>query len=210
MQRYSIGRIQLPWLNLTPPIRGGVFGKADPAPDAELIHAVDAPQPTGACDLDLDLGRAGDTAATGLERHSAARAYRRYTSEEAGNSTSSETSSLIGDSLSPVDSHQTQSSAEDYISSAVQGEIDSDLKDFPSLDARTQQNLNSKYQALHRRVGREGFYDCHYSEYAKEGIRYALLFAAFAVALRSGWYLTSAAFLGLFWVWCFLHSPVSH
>jgi hypothetical protein len=92
------------------------------------------------------------------------------------------------------------SSVDDYISRAVQGEINSDMKDFPSLDMQTQREINLKYRALHDRVAREGFYQCRYSEYGKEAIRYTTLFALFLLTLRSGWYITSAAFLGLFWV----------
>ena len=91
-------------------------------------------------------------------------------------------------------------SADIYASIAVQKEIDDDIRNYPSLDLKTQRDITLKYQALHQRVKDEGFYDCRYTEYGKELIRYSLLFAIFFTALRCEWYLTSAAFLGLFWV----------
>ncbi|KAL9111601.1 MAG: hypothetical protein Q9187_007906 [Circinaria calcarea] len=91
-------------------------------------------------------------------------------------------------------------SADIYSSIAIQKEIDDDTRNYPSVDLETQRTITLKYQALHQRVKNEGFYDCRYTEYAKELIRYSILFAIFFTALRYEWYLTSAAFLGLFWV----------
>lgn len=74
------------------------------------------------------------------------------------------------------------------------------IRDNPSLDVETQQAIITDYRALHEQIKAEGLYQCRYSEYAKESIRYGLLFAAFATLLYCKWYLTSAIFLGLFWV----------
>ncbi|CAF9904326.1 MAG: hypothetical protein ALECFALPRED_007498 [Alectoria fallacina] len=90
-------------------------------------------------------------------------------------------------------------SPKDYTSYVVQKGIDDNVRDNPSLDAETQRAITLKYQTLHQRVKDEGFYDCHYLEYGKELLRYALLFSLFFTFLRAGWYLTSACFLGLFW-----------
>ena len=87
-----------------------------------------------------------------------------------------------------------------YTSGAVQTEIDMGISQSPSLDAQTQQHLTAKYRALARRVQSEGFYECPYIEYGKETVRYFTLFTCFLACLRSEWYLTSACFLGLFWV----------
>jgi sphingolipid 8-(E)-desaturase len=156
MERFCIGQVNEPWVNFTPPIRGGTFRT-----QSEAIAPVD--HATG---LDVSLAAP----------HALAR-------------------------VRTTDSTDTDaSSVDDYISRAVQGEINSDIQDFPSLDMHTQRVINLKYRALHDRVAREGFYQCRYSEYGKEALRYTGLFACSLLALRSGWYLTSAAFLGLFWV----------
>ena len=83
---------------------------------------------------------------------------------------------------------------------AVEQAFDVDVKDYPSVDRETQQGIVKKYRELHNQVKREGYYDCRYKEYAKELSRYITIFVIFLVSLRAGWYITSAAFLGLFWV----------
>ena len=90
-------------------------------------------------------------------------------------------------------------SPSDYTSSQVRQDVEADLAKYPSLDADTQQNIALKFQALHQRVKDENFYDCRFSEYGKEILRYATLFALFLFLLHRGWYTTSACVLGLFW-----------
>ena len=74
------------------------------------------------------------------------------------------------------------------------------LEENPSLDAETQQQILLDYRELHEQIKAEGLYQCNYSAYGWESLRYGALFAAFAYLLYSKWYLTSALFLGLFWV----------
>ena len=83
---------------------------------------------------------------------------------------------------------------------AVERALDDDLRDYPSVDQETQQGIVTKYRELHGRVKTEGYYDCRYREYAKELFRYITIFAVFLACLHAGWYITSASFLGLFWV----------
>ena len=73
-------------------------------------------------------------------------------------------------------------------------------RDNPSLDPATQRAIELDYRALHEQIKAENLYQCRYSEYATECVRYAFLFACFASLLYCKWYLTSAIFLGLFWV----------
>lgn len=70
----------------------------------------------------------------------------------------------------------------------------------PSLDVETQHQILLDYRKLHEQIKVEGLYQCHYSAYGWECIRYGALFAAFTYLLYCKWYLTSALFLGLFWV----------
>lgn len=74
------------------------------------------------------------------------------------------------------------------------------LRENPSVDTETQHQILLDYRELHEQIKAEGLYKCNYSAYGWESIRYATLFAAFAYLLYSKWYLTSALFLGLFWV----------
>lgn len=82
----------------------------------------------------------------------------------------------------------------------IQAEIDDGLNTFPSLDVDTQSSIEARYRELHERVISEGFYDCRYLQYAKEIARYSTIFGLFLLTLTNGWYITSAAALGLFWV----------
>ena len=83
----------------------------------------------------------------------------------------------------------------------VKQALDHDLDQYPSLDASTQRAIVEKYRALHQKIKAEGYYDCQYRHYAKEMGRYLCIFAAFFVALNYEWFITSAALLGLFWVY---------
>ncbi|KAF1345514.1 fatty acid desaturase-domain-containing protein [Delphinella strobiligena] len=93
-------------------------------------------------------------------------------------------------------SHLTR---DEEIEAIEQREIDEGIAAWPSLDAETQRNITLEYRALHEQVKLHGLYNCRYSEYGKEMIRYSILFTAFLVLLRAEWYLTSAIFLGMFW-----------
>lgn len=86
-----------------------------------------------------------------------------------------------------------------YAATAIQETLDADLARYPSIDAATQHAITLRFRALHQRVLEEGYYECRYSEYAKELARYSLLFAVFLTTLHWGWYATSGISLGLFW-----------
>ncbi|CAK7568558.1 MAG: hypothetical protein SEPTF4163_006553 [Sporothrix epigloea] len=90
-------------------------------------------------------------------------------------------------------------SVNDFADRSNQHEIERDTLMYPSVDPARQQAIVQRYRSLHQRVQDEGWYECPYREYAKEMARYTTLFVLFLVALRAGWYISSAVFLGLFW-----------
>lgn len=174
MDKYRIGRIKMPWTNMTPPIRGGVYNRADDstASSDDDSLASDASTPASS------VTSAEDTAVETVSKPQAcSKRVQAWKSEEPS------------EHLSP----------EAYAANMVQKEVDDDHRDYPSLDPQTQGLITEKYQQLHERVKQEGFYDCPYYDYGKEFLRYSVLFALFVVALRAEWYITSSAFLGLFW-----------
>lgn len=209
MNHYRIGCIDGPWTNFTPPIRGGVFrgstDDVDPGTDTES---------------DSDTEFSSYTPSFNSSRTSL------NLIDEEGESESHSSESLLpvkvptsSSLLKPLDrivKHRnvapkahaaavgsgstTYITREEYTSSVMQKEIDDDIGTNPSLDAETQRKIALRYSRLHDRVKNEGFYQCNYSDYGKEMLRYTLLFTLFAVCLRAEWYMTSAAFLGLFWV----------
>lgn len=211
MSRYRIGRIDLPWLNFTPPIRGGLFRQLG---DDDDDTTSSSSSETEEEDVDFNLGSinssstsvdtiksaiapAAEASIYSIKGNSIEKLRRPFPSQvdpepcEHGVSATATCASKI---------EVYQQSSDSYVTSSVQQEIDDNIRDYPSLDAATQRNITLKYRALHRRVRDEGFYDCRYGEYAKEVVRYATLLSIFFVALRYEWYMTSAAFLGLFWV----------
>ncbi|MCJ1253924.1 hypothetical protein MMC24_001738 [Lignoscripta atroalba] len=204
MGQYRIGRIAEPWTNLTPPIRGGIYREYDTEDDlsSEEDEASSSPASWNSSTTSLDI--ANDPPLVSCDALSKSKDSNSSTSSDVTKgrdikaSIPSRRSRYMN--AKPGSSSTIQYySSEQYTSSAVQKEIDDDTRDYPSVDAATQRNITLKYQALHQRVKDEGFYNCQYSEYAKELVRYSLLFAIFLISLRAGWYITSAAFLGFFW-----------
>ena len=204
MNKYRIGRIAGPqWVNFTPPIRGGIYREY-------TEEAQYKPEDESGDDT-------GSYWSSSLESlNSSTTSLNSVTIEDVGHSAVISSHLNKGDdqysSSTPQDrttKHRHDSPTaqrNDYTSSTVQKAIDDDVRDYPSLDADTQRAITLKYQILHQRVKDEGFYDCQYLEYGKEIMRYTLLFSLFIILLRAEWYLTSACFLGLFWVSPYIQS----
>jgi delta8-fatty-acid desaturase len=209
MGAYRIGRIDEPWINFTPPIRGGVYRKFEQSDDEESSAASDeeisslgsrlASPNSSTTSLDLlsdhELGTRKEGQAEARTTRGGKLAVAKLTHRRAATAQDG----VLDEKLFAVTSHHVRT-REDFVSDTVQKEIDDCIRDYPSLDPDTQRAITKKYQALHERVKNEGFYDCRYREYGVEAIRYSILFCAFLFFLRAEWYLTSAAFLGLFWV----------
>lgn len=104
-----------------------------------------------------------------------------------------------GPTITPAE--QKKRHREQYAIEQEEREIEEGIRDNPSLDLDTQKAIIENYRALHQQIKDEGLYQCRYSEYAKESVRYGFLFAAFLGFLYIKWWMTSAVFLGLFWVW---------
>ena len=98
-----------------------------------------------------------------------------------------------------VQGWKVEASPGSYAEMAIREACEADLAKYPSLDASTQRNITIKFRELHQRVYDEGYYDCRYSEYAKEMLRYSALFALFLFFLRHEWYVASGTSLAFFW-----------
>ncbi|CRK36900.1 hypothetical protein BN1708_007237 [Verticillium longisporum] len=234
MKAFRIGRKPAGlWPNMLPPIRGGVYRKADSTPSSLgdsmptcpviVEPAVADYSDDAATDSDSDSSRArgSDDAgrlSPGLDRASLASSV---TSDcgsddeiEIQNAKDLDVSALSGlrkrtvpssvdgaavNKGMPPGEWARKLSPLEYTDWAIQQEVEREAAMYPSVDMATQQDIIQKYRALHQKVIDEGHYDCRYTEYGKELVRYTSLFAAFFVALRYEWYITSACFLGLFW-----------
>jgi len=204
MRRYRVGRVQGSWVNFTPPIQGGTFrpllaeekdedGIQPDNDDESLIEStdgVDSSSDAGASDTE----RSSVSSFTSVEEDGGLLEEKEQ--EQQHNGTQMR---LRKKSSSPRTDQPLSSTDNTYTATAVQQEVDVDLLRYPSLDAETQRAITEKFQALHQRVRDEGFYDCRFSEYAKEMLRYSILFAGFLYCLHRGWIVASACFLGTFW-----------
>ncbi|KZV85645.1 fatty acid/sphingolipid desaturase [Exidia glandulosa HHB12029] len=199
MKAYRIGRVQLPWTNLEPPIRAGPY--AYPAVP-ELV--VDAP-----LDSDDSASSSGMTDEDSL--FSARRDALSWSNSSVGVSDTEQDLSKDDGEDSVLRRRNVPAKAADafppakilsrasYTAAMEQKEIADGIRNYPSLDLETQQAIRTEYEALHKLVQEKGLYSCNYWAYGKESIRYAALFSTFIYFLRAEWYLTSAVFLGLFW-----------
>lgn len=81
----------------------------------------------------------------------------------------------------------------------TQEELDLDKAKYPPTDAETQDRITQKYRDLQKEIQARGLYDCKYTSYGVEGLRYGTFTALFLYALYSGWYITSAIPLACVW-----------
>ncbi|KAJ4248720.1 hypothetical protein NW762_012558 [Fusarium torreyae] len=177
MKAYRIGRKQGSWVNRTPPIRGGIFCK-----DA-----------TEGVEIELsDSSVASDVEESSDAVSSASSAY------SSSGVDVKDKDGLKQRSVSSDESRK-QSVTVRVANAGIAREIQKDLEEYPSLDARVQKDIAEKYSALHERVRKEGLYQCPYIEYGKEMVRYTTLFTLFATLFYYQWYIPSSIFLGLFW-----------
>jgi delta8-fatty-acid desaturase len=216
MQAYRIGKILHPWINLVPPLQGGVYrtyNEGDDESESKSDWDDESDWSAGAA----SWSSSGSTLATptDLGVDSLKDMFEEAIIEKAlvgtGRVENWHTEHLALPTLvherprsapkkTGTSTARTKLSRAAYRATLEQQEIDSDIQAYPSLDFETQQAISHEYRDLHERIKSEGFYTCRYSEYGKDSIRWALLFAAFLFLLNAKWYLTSAAFLGMFWV----------
>lgn len=183
MNRYRIGRVSGPWVNFTPPIRGGRFS-----------HSTSEDPPSKSKSSSIHTNASSESSHV-QEPMSELRPLSNLPLTSLGSLPAD------GAEASPMPTKEPDNA------SVVKQALEDDMDNYPSLDAETQQNIVQKYRDLHAVVKVGGYYDCRYREYAKELARYLCIFSSFFIALRAGWYTTSAALLGLFWVWHMTPSP---
>ncbi|ORX92555.1 delta 8-(E)-sphingolipid desaturase [Clohesyomyces aquaticus] len=221
MKQHRIGRIQEPWTNLEPPIRSpnyhALFNKAKQAKQSKAA-AVAAALAPGAHRMrkSIDIGAQllTPTSCTSPNANSngetdcqAATSIKSLLPN--GNCSRRASAVLSVDPekqplLDLADADEPEVSAATaarlaYATEIEQKEIAEGILDYPSLDIDTQTTIRKHYRELHDQVKARNLYQCRYSEYGRESIRYGILFAIFAYTLYTKWYMTSAVFLGLFW-----------
>ncbi|OBT48040.1 hypothetical protein VE00_01642 [Pseudogymnoascus sp. WSF 3629] len=178
MSRYQIGRIEGRWENFLPPYQGGKF-----RPYTE--SASDGPDTDDQLESS-DISRAPsplfDTEKTATLRRRNADMQR----------------SLSVSSVSSVEESESNSGMA-YLDDITKKLLDIDNASYPSLDAATQDEIVRKYRILGQRIQDEGLFNCNYTMYLIEALRWTFLFSMMLVCLKYGWYVSSAVFLGMFW-----------
>lgn len=217
MTKHRVGRVQMPWTNFEPPIRHPDYyvhlekRKQDKKRDA-LGHA-DGEKSKRGRSVDLGSVSASLARCEGHDADSCSQAAALISKKligkdtcvcrTTGRSTSdSEKLPLIETTtVSPVDAaaekkrHRDEFAVEQEQKAVVEG-----IAANPSLDTETQMAIIMDYRELHEQFKAQGLYKCNYSAYAWESLRYSALFLGFGFFLYIKWWMTSAVFLGLFWV----------
>ncbi|KAI0151380.1 fatty acid desaturase [Pestalotiopsis sp. NC0098] len=204
MKAYRIGRKPNgPWINMTPPIRGGVYTKQE-----TVAAGIEDDVSDSSTDADADgYAETTDDDQSALSDRT---------------SLTSECSSVDGDAkadatqhtitqrrvVGRADGHSDNKGATsalpnmtkaEWTEACMQGDIDRSVSEYPSLNPLVQADIVQKYRELHQKIRNAGLYECPYLDYGKEMARYTTLFVSSMVALHYEWYMTSAVFLGVFW-----------
>lgn len=226
VKAFRIGRKPAgPWTNMTPPIRGGVFRTPktlDASPDLRIDRGYLSDEPDSAAS-ESGSSRAPESDEDGLAPFNDRGSLTSSVTSVCDSSDGDELEGLqkkisagsdylvpeasgLRQRAIPSSSQQAKVDAvrrlspTEYAAWAVEQDVDRDLTTYPSLEPEVQQDITRKYRALHQKVQDMGYYDCPYTEYGKECIRYVTLFTAFILLLRSEWYVASAMCLGVWWV----------
>lgn len=197
MKRYRIGRVVGQWKNMVPPIQGGsyrVHSEAESDESDDICDDVSILTDDDKQDSGIECDTASDTSSIDLPIKNIPSKRLLY-----AQSVDLQRIDSAVDIVDKVPATERLRTPSEYVANTVQDEINADLAKYPSLDFDTQRDIALKFKALHARVKDEGFYQCRYTEYGKEMVRYSALFAMFVFTLKKEWYFVSACFLGLFW-----------
>jgi delta8-fatty-acid desaturase len=188
MRSYRIGRVEGRWDNFIPPIQGGKFRRKE---EQEHAKATATSTPLQRSDSESSLSDEPSPVFEPLDPSAPRRRYRQV------------------DDTSSVSSMEMDEPKMSHLNVRTRAEIDLDKEIYPPLDHETQDEIVRKYRLLNNRIKAEGLYQCNYSAYAWECLRYGLLFLGSQFFLRWGWtmdgwpastcYILSATCLGLFW-----------
>lgn len=186
MLSFVIGKIEGPWENFRPPIQGGVFCRRDAASAVESTSGT--PEHTELEDniSDARTRSTSPSSVSSLDNDSIILDSEIRERKKASSITSSMTSIEDG---SPIFDPEA----------ITRTKIAEDLVKYPAVDDTTQKNIVIKYRELQKRIEAEGLYNCNYWAYARECVRYSLLFTGCMLGLHFGWYITAAICLGSFW-----------
>ena len=177
MKKFIIGRIEGRWSNFVPPIQGGTFRHVEDNTKPERVVTEDMSNDSSPSSS-IPPSPTFDTADQTL---------RRRRSTDIGSLSSASSLSLPA------------TDGKDLLETRTSAQIAADTAQYPSLSAASQDSIIDKYRELNVQIRAAGLYQCHYSDYGFECLRYALIFMTSMCLLHYSQHALSAVFLGLFW-----------
>jgi len=181
MQKYVIGRVEGRWANFLPPIQGGQFRrlKEDGQLSEQAIQetCVESPSSSSSSTKSFPMSIFDSADVDGLRK-------RRTTSISSASSIS-----LSEESVSKPES----------MDDITISQLNYDLAKYPSLDYVSQDAIALKYRELYVQVKAAGLFDCPYTSYAWECLRYVTFAALFATCIHFAQYALAGVFLGCLW-----------
>ena len=190
MQRFAIGKVESPWINFTPPIQGGSFKPLDEQSgldkEEKVVEESSSSNNSGALTPVFDTAQFSGKC-NGDRRHSAATSISSASSVSIISNLNVAPELMVGEEEICEDERDDRSEA-----------LPRDHQ-YPSLDLATQNDVAEKYRILNDQIYKQGLYNCSYTSYLIEVLRYSILLMAFILLLRSGHVYLSAVSLGLLW-----------
>ncbi|KAL1609672.1 hypothetical protein SLS59_001181 [Nothophoma quercina] len=190
MNRYQIGRIEGRWTNFLPPIQGGKFRTLE---ELERLSEEEYLESCSSSDHDNASSASSADQSPVFEPADKTSSVRQRNTANIARASSSSSVSSIG--LEDIPRSPKMS----VLDRRTQKELDFDKAKYPSTDAETQYKITQKYRDLQEEIQTRGLYDCNYTSYGIECLRYGTFIALFLYALYSGWYITSAIPLACVW-----------
>lgn len=224
MMRYRVGRINGPWKNFVPPIRGGHFRTRaqideQPGDEAEAededekkgmkrtkdvdLSSPSSRAPSPVFDVDVDVNVNVNASANANAKSITGGTQvptRRHTDRETTRSSSVSSQSTV-DAHTNAHAHDAHVELDGpaYLDSITREKISLDLDQYPAVDEATQAHIVNKYRQLHERVTQAGLYDCDYTAYAIEGASHVALFVVTLALVSYGQYALGGLCLGFMW-----------
>jgi delta8-fatty-acid desaturase len=190
MNRYQVGRIEGRWTNFLPPIQGGKFRTQE---ELERLSEEEYLESCSSSDHESVSSASSADQSPVFEPADKVSSVRQRSTATMARASSSSSVSSIG--LEDVAGSTKMS----VLDRRTQQELDFDKAKYPSTDAETQGKITQKYRDLQKEIQARGLYNCNYSSYGIECLRYGTFIALFLYALHSGWYITSAIPLACVW-----------
>ncbi|KAJ5115825.1 Delta 8-(E)-sphingolipid desaturase [Penicillium angulare] len=178
MPKYQIGKIEGTWVNFLPPIQGGQF----------RLYAEET------CSSEDDLTSQDNSSQDGSIPPSPI-----FDAVDAKSTTRRRTSAKDPSTAASTPPETEVQYRPAFLDARTKEDIIFDTTKYPSLDQANQESIKQKYRELNTRMLADGLFDCNYSAYGIECIRYSLFAALSFIFLRLGWWSTSAFFLGCLW-----------